>query len=149
MKQLQNSKVFNLIPPAAIKDNAAFSTLVLDLVDFDGADYVEFVGVLGSIDASMAVLKVMESDTKTDATTLGGTPTLVVDATTKPGASDDNKPFVFGLDLRKPRERYLQLQATAGDGAAGTFLSAVAIASRPINSSPSAADRGLLFAQYA
>lgn len=149
MLELQESKIINLIPPAAIKDDAAFSSLVLDKNDLDGADYVEFVGVLGSIDATMDTLKVMESDTLTNPTTLGGTPVLVKDATTKPGTDDDNKPFVFGIDLGKSRQRYLQLQATAGDGAAGTFLSAMAIAARPREAGSSATRRGLLFAEYA
>ena len=57
----------------------------------------------------------MESDIKTNATTLGGTPTLVKDSTTKPSATDDDKPFVFGIDLRNSRKQYLQLQgALAG-----------------------------------
>lgn len=149
MNYLQNTKLFNAIPPAAIKDNAAFSALVLDKTEFDQADYMEFIVTLGSIDATMAVLKVMESDTKTNDTTLGGTPTEVLDVTTKPGATDDDKVAVIGVDLTASRKRYLQLQATAGDGAAGTFLSAVAVVSRPQEGSSKAADREALFAEYA
>lgn len=149
MHELQNCKVFPAIVPGAIKDDTAFTSLVLDKADFAGADYLEFVGLLGSIDAEMALLKVMESDTKTNSTTLGGTPVLVKDATVKPGASDGSKPFVFGVNLRDSHERYLQIQATAGNGAAGTYLSVVAIASRPTNGSSDASPRGLLFAEYA
>jgi len=145
----QETKVFAAIPPAGIKDNAAFDSLVLDKNDFDGADYVEFIGLLGATDVEMATLRVMESDTKTNDTTLGGTPAVVKDAATKPGATDDDKVFAIGLDLSKSRKRYLQLQATAGDGTAGTFLSAIAIASRPREAGSSAARRGLLFAEYA
>ncbi len=147
MRPIQETKIIPAILPGAIVDNAAFASQVIDLMDIEGAGYLEFQGLLGSIDAEMAVLKVMESDTKTDATTLGGTPTLVKDATTKPGATDDNKLFAFGVDLRAPRQRYIQLQATAGDGAAGTFLSAVAVA-RPARLSSEADVRGLLFAEY-
>ncbi len=146
---LQETKVFAVIPPAAIKDDAAFASLVLDKNDFDGADYVEFIGMIGATDVALATLRVMESDTISDATTLGGSPVLVKDSTTKPGALDDDKVFVFGLDLSKSRARYLQLQATAGNGTAGTFLSAIAIASRPREAGSSAARRGLLFAEYA
>ena len=123
--------------------------LVLDKLDFPGADYLEFVGILGVTDVAMAVLKVMESDTKTNSTTLGGTPVLVKDSTTKPSATNDNTAFVFGIDLKKSRQRYLQLQATAGDGTNGTFLAALAIARRRSVSSSGASDRGLLFAEYA
>jgi len=147
--ELQTTKIFNAIPPAAIKDNAAFVSKVIDKKDMPGADYLEFIGALGATDVAMATLKVMESDEKSDATTLGGTPSLVKDATTKPGAGDDDEPFVFGVDLRKSRKRYLQLQATAGNGSAGTYLSAIAVARRLSESSSLAADRGLLFAEYA
>ena len=95
----------------------------------------------------MAQLRVMESDTKTDATTLGGVPVEVKAAAALPGAGDDGKSFVFGLDLRAPRQRYLQLQATAGDGAAGTYLSAVAIG-QPARASSEASVRNLAFAEY-
>jgi hypothetical protein len=146
---LQETKVFSVIPPTAIKDDAAFVSTVIDKNDLDGADYLEFIGHLGATDIEMATLKVMESDTLTNATTLGGTPTEVKDATAKPGADDDAAVFAFGIDLSKSRKQYIQLQATAGDGTAGTFLSAIAIASRPREAGSSATRRGLLFAEYA
>jgi hypothetical protein len=148
MNPLQHAKIINAIPPAAIKDNAEFVSNVIDLNDFAGCDYIEFIGILGATDIALAVCKVMESSVKTDATTLGGTPALVKDATTKPSATNDDQPFVFGIDLRKTRERYLQLQCTAGNGTAGTFLSAICVGIPGVSSSD-AADRGLLFAEYA
>jgi len=149
MNELQTTKIQGAILPAAIKDDAAFASQVIDKTDFPGCDYLEFVGLLGATDVEMATLKVMESDTKTDPTTLGGTPSLVKDATTKPGAGDDGEPFVFGIDLRKTRKRYLQLQATAGDGTSGTYLAAIVIGRRITEASSIAANRGLLFAEYA
>ncbi|MEM9414548.1 MAG: hypothetical protein AAGA29_03600 [Planctomycetota bacterium] len=149
MNGIQTSKLIPVILPGAAVDNAAFSSNVIDLNDFDGAGYIEFVGIIGDIDADMAQLRVMESGSKTDATTLGGAPAVVKAATTLPtAAADDNKVFTFGIDLRSPRERYLQLQATAGDGAAGTFLTAFAVG-EPGLASSLAADRRLLFAEYA
>lgn len=149
MNELQQTIVKAAIPPAVIKDDAAFVSNVIDKLDFPGCSYIEFLGVLGTIDATMAVCKVMESDTKTDATTLGGTPVAVKDVTTKPGSSDGGKTFAIGVDLRKSRQRYLQLQGTAGNGAAGTYLAAAAIGYRPAQSSGSAADRAMLLAEYA
>lgn len=148
---LQETKIFNAIPPAGSQDNAAFSSLVIDKLDLDGAIYLEFIVALGTLDADLATLKVMESDTKTDATTLGGTPAEVVDGLTNttPGDSDDKAVAVLGVDLGQSRKRYLQLQATAGDGASGSFLAAVAIASRPITAGSSAATRGSVLAEYA
>jgi hypothetical protein len=150
MNELQQTIIKPAIPPAAIKDNAAFSSLVIDLVtDFPGCNYVEFAGQIGATDIALAALKVVESDTKTNSTTLGGTPADVDAADTLPGAGDDNKTFVFGIDLSNgSRQRYLQLQATAGDGTAGTFLSAIAIGYRPAEAGSSATKRGALFAQY-
>jgi len=149
MNELQTTKVQIAIAPGAIVDNSAFTSNVIDKNDFPGADYLEFEGVIGATDVAMTVLKVMESDTKTDATTLGGTPALVKDSTTKPTASDSNKVFIFGIDLSKTRQRYLQLQATAGNGTAGTYLSATVRGRRTQVSSHRAADRNLLFAEYA
>lgn len=149
MNELQTTIVKAAIPPGIIKDNAAFVSNVIDLNDFDGCSYLEFQGVIGTTDISMAVLKVMESDTKTNGTTLGGAPALVKDSTTKPGVADDEKTFVFGIDLCKTRQRYLQLQATAGNGSAGTYLAANAIGYRPNEAGSEAAMRGLLFAEYA
>ena len=149
MNELQNTKIFNSIPPGVIKDNAAFVSNVIDKQDFPGASYLEFVGLLGATDVTVATLKVMESSVKTDATTLGGTPTLVKDSTTKPSATADNGVFAFGIDLAKSRQRYLQLQATSGDGTSGTYLAAIAIAHRLGEASSLAADRNLLFAEYA
>lgn len=149
MNEVQQTKMQIAIAPAAIVDDAAFTSNVIDKTDFPGCDYLEFVGVIGATDVAMATLKVMESDTKTDATTLGGTPAEVKDSSTKPGATDDNKLFVFGVDLKASRERYLQLQATAGDGTSGTFLSAIVIGRRLSEASHRAADRNLLFAEYA
>ena len=149
MIPLQETKVFSVIPPTAVVDDAAFVSTVIDKNDLDGADYLEFIGLLGATDIAMDTLKVMESDTLTNATTLGGTPTLVKDATTKPTADDDGQPFAFGIDLGKSRKQYIQLQATAGDGTAGTFMAAIAIASRPREASSTPARRGLLFAEYA
>jgi len=149
MNELQQTKVVVAIPPQAIADNAAVSSFVIDRNDFPGCDYLELQGAIGATDIAVAVLKVMESDTKTNSTTLGGTPALVKDSTTKPGAGDDNKTFVFGIDLKKQRERFLQLQCTAGDGSAGTYVSALAIGRRLSNGGTDASDRGLLFAEYA
>lgn len=149
MNELQTTKIEGAILPAAIKDDADFVSQVIDKTDYPGCDYLEFIGIIGATDVEMATLKVMESDTKSDATTLGGTPSLVKDATTKPGATDDGKAFVFGVDLRKSRKQFLQLQAKAGNGTSGTFLAAVCIGRRLTESSPNASDRGLLFAEYA
>jgi hypothetical protein len=148
MNELQTTKIAIAIAPAAIVDNAAFPSNVIDTQDFQGADYIEFVCTLGATDIALTTLKVMESDIKTDATTLGGVPALVVDTAAKPGATDDNSVLVIGVNLKNKRSRYLQLQATIGNGTLGGFFTALAVGRRTHNASSNAADRGLLSADY-
>ncbi len=98
---------------------------MIDLAEFSGSAYGEFIVQLGATDVALAVFKVMQSETKTNSTTLGGSPTEVLDVTTKPDDGDSNGVWVIGIDLRTVRARYIQLQVTAGDGSAGTYLSAI------------------------
>ena len=132
---LFNANVLPVINPAAIVDDAAFTSSVVDCGSdaVQGSKFLVFAIQTGSIDADLAVLRVMESDTLTDSTTLGGTPTEVLDVTAKvtPGATDDGKVYLVTVDLRADRKRYVQLQVTAGNGAAGTFLSAQCWAVNP------------------
>ena len=118
MQPFESMKVFNAIPPAVIRDDAAFVARTVDTAVAGGAQSLVFVCSLGSIDANLAVFKVMQSDVETDAVTLGGTPTEVVDilATVTPGTDDDNAIVVVIVDLKGPHKRYMQLQATAGNG---------------------------------
>jgi hypothetical protein len=133
MNLLHNTKWFNAIPPGVIKDDAAWVSYVLDkqtLVDQDAKGVLFAIG-LGATDVAAAVLKVMQSDTETNETTLGGTPTAVHDVTTKPGAGDDNGVWLVYVPMSSWTEQYLQLQGTAGDGTAGTYLSALAVIDSP------------------
>jgi hypothetical protein len=151
MFDLQNDKIVNVIPPGAVVDNAAFTSTVVDTAGFDT---VAFVVSLGATDAALATLKIQESDTKTDATTLSsgsdvtglvwGTSTDPDTGTTSalPSATDDNKVFVAYVDT-KARKRYLQLQATAGNGTTGTYLNAVAVLGRAGQGAYDAETRGL------
>ena len=62
-------------------------------------------------------------------------------ASTLPASDDDNKLFIFDIDL-KARKRYLDLIATNGNGSVGGFMSAIAILSRGKQAPITAADRG-------
>ncbi len=129
---VQQMKFVSVTPPAAIVDNAAYTTAE---VDTKGWAYCTYVVYLGATDIAMAVLKVTESDasgsghaditgldTDGDTNYDGGTATL-------PTATDDNGIALFHIDLRG-RKRYLDISATAGDGSAGTFAAIIAILSR-------------------
>lgn len=151
MIEIQSAKFANVIPPAAVVDNAAYTSTVVDTAGFD---YVTFVVNLGATDVALASLKVVESDAKTDATTLtsGTDVTGLVWGTstdpdtgstsTLPSATDDNKTFVAFVDT-KSRKRYLQLQATAGNGTTGTYLQASAILGRAGQGAYDATTRGV------
>ena len=94
----------------------------------------------------MTALKMQESDTSgsghADITGLVyGTSSNIAGSTSAlPSATDDNKTFLFEIDL-KGRKRYLDLVATAGDGAAGTFMAAVAVLGRAEDLTDTAAGR--------
>ena len=145
-----NRKIVNAIIPAAIANNAAVTSQVIDTLGFA---YLEFVVQLGATDIALSAFKVQEADAKSSATALTsgadvtglvfGTSTNDAGSTsTLPSATDDNKIFKFEIDLRG-RKRYLQVQATVGNGTAGAFISAVAELSRGANVPTTAADKGI------
>ena len=143
MNQLQNTKLVSITPPAAIVDNASYTTASIDT---QGWDYLQVVVYLGATDIAMTALKLQESDTDgsyADVTGLvfGTSSNIAGSTSTLPSATDDNKFFVFDVDLRG-RKRYFDLVATAGDGTAGTFLTAFAILSRGKDQPVTAAERG-------
>jgi hypothetical protein len=149
MIQAQASKFQQLVVPAAIVDNASFTTLVIDTVDATTGqkwDYATIVVQLGATDIAMTALAVKESDDNSTNTNVTGTvfgTAVDIDGTTTvlPASTDDNKVEVIHLDLRK-RKRYLQLLATAGDGTTGTYLSALCILSRGSVAPDSCAEMG-------
>ena len=142
--KLQECKVTRVIDPAAIKDNASWTT---EEIDTKGFDYAQIYVYLGASDIAVAALKVQESAASgsgfADVTGLiFGTSTNTAGSTsTLPSATDDSKFFVFDIDLR-PRQRYLDLVATAGDGAAGTYAVAWVVLSRAGETPMSASERG-------
>ncbi len=146
MNLLNLTKFRNVIPPTAIKDNTAFVSTVLDKQTDIPTDCkgVLFSVALGATDIAMAVLRVQQSDTLSTATALGGTPTTVVDAATKPSADNDNGIALIYVPISAWTEQYLQLQATAGNGDAGTFMSAIAIFDHPGVSEATAASLGAI-----
>lgn len=119
MNNLQNVKVVNVTPPAAIKDNASFSTTTIDTLGFSK---VAIYFALGATDIAMTALKVQESDDSgmASAADITGAVYGASGAAALPTSDDDNKIFGFFIDL-KGRKRYLDVVATAGDGATGTF----------------------------
>lgn len=125
MNALQNVKVVNVTPPAAIVDNASFSTTAIDTAGF-GKLAVYFS--LGATDIAMTALKLQESDDSgmSGAADITGCVYGASGAPALPTANDDNKIFGFFVNLAG-RERYIDVVATAGDGSTGTYGSCIAV----------------------
>jgi len=132
MSKLHDAKFQQVIAPAAIVDDASFTTAEIDTL---GYNYATIIFNLGATDIAMAALKVQESDVSgsgfADITGADLSSATDIDgvATALPSATDDNNVIVIQLDLRG-RKRYLDLVATAGNGSAGTFGSAVCVLSQ-------------------
>jgi len=148
MVDLQQVKYGLSTPPVAALDNAAAVATVFDWNDHDGANYVEFIAIIGATDTADTVHRVMESDTKTDATTLGGTPVLVQTITPHSATDDNNIVAIVGIH-RAGRERYMQLQYTAPDGTITTFYTSLfAVSRRGTDVTSTLASRGALAVHY-
>ena len=132
MNVLQNAKYVRAISPTALVNNASATATVIDA---RGYDYCTIVCQLGATDIALTALKVQAS------TTSGGSYTDITGATFSAGSSvagatlalptatDDDKVFVFQIDLRG-KEPFLKVVATFGSGATGGFISSTAILTR-------------------
>lgn len=149
MRTEMETRVVAVTVPVAIVDNASWTTIEIDTCP-DGVPY-DFCSVyfmLGATDIAMAALKVQESDTSgsgmADVTGLVYGTSTNTDGNTSalPTALEDG--LIFGFDINlEGRKRYLDLTATAGDGAAGTYGCAWAVLSRPKQGPITAAKRGV------
>jgi hypothetical protein len=138
MIQGLNQKFVPVTNPAAIVDNAGFTTAVIDTLAFG---FVTILVYLGALDVAVAALKLRESDASdmTGAVDVDGADYST--DSTLPAATDDNKLFAIHVNT-KGRKRYLDLTLTGGDGTAGTYASVLAALSQPAISPSSASDRG-------
>lgn len=149
MHSAQHNKFFSVTPPAVIVDNAS---LTCNVIDGAGFDYCEIFVYIGATDIATVALKVQESDTKANTTTLtsgadvtglvSGTSTNIAGSTSAlPLSTADNTCYKFEIDL-KARKRYLLPVVTDGDGAVGTYYTVFALLSKPEITGVSAASRG-------
>lgn len=131
---LDNYKLVNVTPPAAILDDASASTTE---VDTKGWNHARFIVALGASDIALAALHVTESDAtgtghvEIDETDFSDATQTDIEGTALalPAADADNKLYVIDIQL-EGRKRYLDLVATAGNGSTGTYVSAICILSR-------------------
>lgn len=146
MNFIQQSKLVSITPPAAIVDNASYTTAAIDTFGFNKLRVTVY---LGATDIAMTALKLQESDDSGMASAADitgavyGTSANPDTGTTSalPSATDDNKFFVFYVDLAG-RKRYIDLVATAGNGSEGTFLAAFADLYNANDTPTTAAERG-------
>lgn len=143
MISAQQAKWISVTPPAAIIDNASATTASIDTL---GWDYLEVIVYFGAMDIAATALKLQSSNTDgsyADVTGLVyGTSTNIAGSTSSlPSATDDNKFFLFQVDLRG-QKRFFDLVATLGDGAAGTYIAAFARLSRGSDGPVTAAELG-------
>lgn len=150
MHPFQGYKRKRVIDPVTL-DNATATSYVVDML---GAKECHFVLSIGATDVAFTALKVQESDTLTDATTLAtpsdvtglvvGTSVDPVDGTTSvlPSATDDGGALCFTVE-NLGRKRYLQLVAVAGNGTTGTAMSCQAFI-LPEEGPTTASQRGYL-----
>lgn len=151
----QIPKLVAITPPAAIYDDASLTTTA---VDTKGFAYARIIVLLGATDIAMSTLKVQESDSAdsgfADVTGLVFGTSINSDGSTSsvPSATDDNKFFVFDIDLRI-RKRYLDLVATCGNGSSGTYACAWAELYRgekePVTAAEAGADQVLQVPTFA
>lgn len=144
MIQAQNQKFFMVTAPQAIVDNASFATAEIDTVGFD---YCQIIVLIGALDIGITALTLQESDTSGSGfnnITEGVWGTANNQAgvgSTLPADDDDNKYFVFNVDLRG-RKRFLDVICTMGDGSVGGFVTITAILSRADEQLYTAAGQG-------
>lgn len=143
MNPMQQFKIVSITRPAAIVNNTSHTTAS---VDTNGFDYATIIVDLGATDIALTALKVQESDTDSnyaDVTGLifGTSSNIAGSTSTLPSATDDNKFFIFQIDL-KGRKRYLDLVSTVGNGSTGAYLTATCILTRAKDGPVTAAECG-------
>ena len=140
----QNTKKVLLLPPQ-LKDDGDFAGNAY--VDTKGWGYVEFLILIGALDAAFgstaetAAPKIEECDTS-DGTCSDLTSAALADAI---GATEDDSLFQIDVDLvNVAHKRFMRVNAPhAGDGTTGVNAAILAILSKPEIGPQSATERGL------
>ena len=117
---LETIKTVFIIEPQVIKDNAEFvgsSGSTPATVDTLGFVRMRITLRLGATDIEMAQLRLLSSDAPTsDFVAVTGSAFSPL-----PSGTDDNKSFVYFVKLDGTQKRYWRLEATAGNGSAGSY----------------------------
>lgn len=137
MKQAANLKFVPVTPPAAIVDNAAFVTAAVDTIGYRHLTFLVFFGAIDIAPASASIRHSNASNMGSPANiAVGGTDFALATAT-----DSDNLFHLFEVDLLG-KKRYVDFEITGGDGAAGSYITIIAILSRPEESPNSDSEHG-------
>ena len=140
MQITQTLYIDQLILPAAVVNNASFTS---QAVDMSGAHEAFVTFELGALDIGITALKLTECDTS------GGSYTDIPGAdysatgNVLPTATDDNKIWGWYISYRGARKRYLKIVATVGNGSTGAYAHASVLHGRLENGPQDAATAGL------
>lgn len=131
------AKFVAITPPAAIVDNAAFTTAAIDT---KGWAWLTIVVQFGAMDIAAASASIRQSD----ASNMSSPSNIAVGGTdfTLATATSDNTFHVFDINLLGKKE-FIDFEITGGDGSAGTYMSALAILSRGSEAPDSVTERGV------
>lgn len=142
MISLQNTAIQQVIDPIATAGGTT-----AEEIDTLGYDYATILVLVGNLASNATAFEVQESDTSgsgfaliTGADYDGGTDIDGSTASLPAAASDDDKVFVFEIDL-KARKRYIKPVVTIGGS--GSAVGCVAILSRAAESPTTTAERSL------
>lgn len=144
-------KIVPIIFTQAIVDNddpvGAYGDANPVTVDTKGAGQLDIYVEVGATDIAMTALGVYEGDvvaSGADDSDFTLVPGAAFTGGDLPSATDDNNVWRFSINLaNSSRKRYYCLDATAGNGATGTFIKAWAVLSRLDQHPSTAAERGL------
>lgn len=147
-----------IVPPQLIRDAAdwdgSYGSSNPHSVDTLGFTHCTIKVFTGSIDAAMTALRVLSgaaaasgADDSSYAEVTGAVASGSTGSGRLPQADDDEEYFFFDIDLRNDDiGRYLVLDATAGNGATGTYLFAEAVLSGAEEAPSNATERGAAWA---
>jgi hypothetical protein len=151
------TKIVPLIFPQAVTDAddpvGAYGDANPNSVDTLGFSRADIYVMIGATDIAMTALGVYSGTavaSGADDSDYSAVTGLQASGATGDGrlptADDDNEVIHFGLDLRNDDiERYLAIDATAGNGSSGTFIVAWCVLSNAEESPNTDAEKGILY----
>lgn len=137
MYPIQSCKFVGVVPPQVIQDNTSWTANAIDTL---GWKHCLIIGYLGATDIAMAAASLTQSND--DSTYVAVTGSDYNSVSTLPSATADNTMFAWDIPIDGTLRRYLKPTLTAGNGAAGTYLTCIAVLSKGEDGPDTDAERG-------